>query len=115
MEYVILPSRDNSPDSNWGFVKRHPMEVSLTSPGPPQGSEDLPKTQGARVIDSTPPATTTSAALAAIICWAIVIADIPEAQRRLTVIPGTDSGKPAKMPAIRATLRFSSPAPFALP
>ena len=36
-------------------------------------------------------------------------------QSRLTVEPGTDTGKPASRPAIRATLRFSSPAPLALP
>ena len=38
-----------------------------------------------------------------------------EPQSRLTVVPGTLDGRPASRVAIRATLRFSSPAPFALP
>ena len=36
-------------------------------------------------------------------------------QSRLTVEPGTVVGSPASSPAIRATLRLSSPAPLALP
>ena len=38
------------------------------------------------------------------------IAFIPEPQRRLTVAPGIDDGKPASREDIRATLRLSSPA-----
>ena len=72
-------------------------------------------TQGARDIDSTPPATTMSAAPALTMWLAMVMALIPDAHSRLTVMPGTVSGKPASSQAIRATLRFSSPAPLALP
>ena len=41
---------------------------------------------------------------------ALMAADIPEAQRRFTVSPGTENGSPANSNAIRATLRLSSPA-----
>ena len=40
---------------------------------------------------------------------------MPEPQRRLTVAPPTDSGKPASSAAMRATLRLSSPAWLAQP
>jgi hypothetical protein len=39
----------------------------------------------------------------------------PEAHRRLTVMPGTESGMPASSNAMRATLRLSSPAWLAQP
>ena len=46
---------------------------------------------------------------------ALATALIPDAQRRLTVSPGTVTGSPASSNAIRATFRLSSPAWFALP
>ena len=46
---------------------------------------------------------------------AMMMALSPEAQSRFTVMPGMCSGSPASRVAIRATLRFSSPAPLALP
>jgi len=72
-------------------------------------------TQGGRVIDSTPPATTTSASPAAIICLAVMIAVSPLAQSRFTVKPGVVLGNPASRVAMRATLRLSSPAWLAAP
>jgi hypothetical protein len=42
-------------------------------------------------------------------------ASSPDAQRRLMVVPGTDVGRPASKPAIRATSRLSSPAWLAHP
>ena len=66
-------------------------------------------------MDSTPPAITMSAAPDLIIWLAMMMALRPEAQSRFTVMPGMCSGRPARMVAIRATLRFSSPAPLALP
>jgi hypothetical protein len=39
----------------------------------------------------------------------------PEAQSRLTVMPGMESGRPASSSAMRATLRLSSPAWLAQP
>ncbi len=38
-----------------------------------------------------------------------------EPHSRLTVLPGTAAGSPASSAAIRPMLRFSSPAPLALP
>src|SRR6266481_2504107 len=75
----------------------------------------LPITNGARVIDSTPPAMAKSISPARIARPAAPTASSPEAQRRLSVRPGTDSGRPASNSAIRATLRLSSPAWLAQP
>ena len=72
-------------------------------------------TSGARLIDSTPPATKRSPSPAATAWQAPTTADSPEAQSRFTVTPATDSGSPASSAAIRATLRLSSPAWFAQP
>ena len=72
-------------------------------------------TSGARLIDSTPPATKRSPSPAAIAWHAPTTAERPDAQSRLTVTPATDSGSPASSAAIRATLRLSSPAWFAQP
>ena len=72
-------------------------------------------TSGARLIDSTPPATNRSPSPAAIAWHAETTAERPEAQSRFTVTPATDSGSPASRTAMRATLRLSSPAWFAAP
>src|SRR5512138_499053 len=53
---------------------------------------------------STPPATTQSAAPAAIRSAATAIAWSPEEQSRLTVIAGVETGSPARSAAMRATL-----------
>ena len=100
---------------NLGLLKRQPIDVSKICPGRAKAFSGFAMTQGARLIDSTPPATTTSAAPAATIWAASVIADIPEAHNRFTVIPGTVFGNPASSKAIRATFRLSSPDWFALP
>ncbi len=101
--------------SKAGLVNRQPIEVSNEAPGRDQALPGFSVTHGARVIDSTPPAITTSASPAAIICRAVVIAVRPEAHSLLTVKPGTVSGRPASSPAMRATLRLSSPAWFEAP
>ena len=72
-------------------------------------------TSGARLIDSTPPATNRSPSPAITAWQAPTTAASPEAHRRLTVTPATDSGSPASSAAIRATLRLSSPAWLAQP
>ncbi len=72
-------------------------------------------TNGARDIDSTPPATTTSASPARMMRAAIATASSPEPHRRFTVAPGTETGSPASSAAMRATLRLSSPAWLAHP
>jgi len=70
----------------------------------------LGRTIGARVIDSTPPASAKSISPAFTACVAAPTALRPEAHKRLTVMPGTLSGNPASSSAMRATLRLSSPA-----
>ena len=67
-------------------------------------------THGARVIDSTPPASTTSASPDSIAREACIAASRDEPQSRFTVTAGTDTGSPASSTAIRPTLRLSSPA-----
>ena len=91
------------------------MEVSKISPGLAKAVCGFSWTHGARLMDSTPPATTMSAAPDLIIWLARMMALSPEEQSRFTVMPGMWRGSPARMVAIRATLRFSSPAPLALP
>ncbi len=86
------------------------MVVSNTSAERWKACSALPMTRGARVIDSEPPATATSISPVLIARDAAAIASMPEAQSRLTVEPGTDSGRPASSRAMRATLRLSSPA-----
>ena len=93
-----------------GFVNRQPIEVSNASPGFAQARSGFACTQGARVIDSTPPAIIASASPARIACAASATADIPEAHSRLTVRAGSVSGRPASSTAMRAMLRLSSPA-----
>src|SRR2546430_581261 len=64
---------------------------------------------------STPPATNTSPSPVLMARAAALIAERPEEQRRLKVRPATETGKPARRAAIRATFRLSSPAWFAQP
>ena len=82
--------------SKRGLGKRQPIEVSYDAPGFANARLGFSVTHGARVIDSTPPATTRSASPAAIICRAVATAVSPEAHSRLTVKPGTESGKPGE-------------------
>ncbi len=94
-----------------GFGKRQPIVVSYTVRSPrAKGFSSLPITSGARLIDSTPPATASSISPARIAWQAHTTAARPEAHRRFTVIPGISCGSPASNSAIRATLRLSSPA-----
>jgi hypothetical protein len=72
-------------------------------------------TYGARLMPSTPPATTYSASPTARARAACTIASPPEPHSRLTVRPGTETGNPASSAAIRATFRLSSPAPLLSP
>jgi hypothetical protein len=72
-------------------------------------------TQGALLIDSTPPAITAAASPQASAREAAITASMPDPQSRLIVAPGTRCGSPASSAAMRATLRLSSPAPLAQP
>ena len=99
-----------------GFGKRQPSVVSYIVRWPRgKAVSGFPVTSGARLIDSTPPATKRSPSPAITAWQAPTIAESPEAQSRFTVTPPTDSGSPASSTAIRATLRLSSPAWFAQP
>ena len=97
-------------------MNRHPIVVSTSSRvlrG--KARSGLSITNGERVIDSTPPASTMSPSPALRERAPCEIASSPEAQRRFTVTPGTSTGSPASREPIRATLRLSSPAPFVHP
>jgi hypothetical protein len=94
-----------------GLTKRQPSVVSYTV-WLPRGKErsGLGIASGARLIDSTPPASIRSPSPSRIARPAWFTASSPDAQSRLTVTPGTSTGRPASNDAMRATLRLSSPA-----
>ena len=97
-------------------MKRQPSVVSYSGRSPrSNGFSAFGVTNGARLIDSSPPATKRSPSPAITAWQAPTTAASPEAQSRLTVTPAADSGSPASSAAIRATLRLSSPAWFAAP
>ena len=99
-----------------GFGKRQPSVLSYSVRSPRGNARSgLAVTSGARLIDSTPPATNRSPSPASTAWQAATIAESPEAHSRLTVTPATDCGRPASSAAMRATLRLSSPAWFAQP
>lgn len=99
-----------------GLTSRQPsvVETAVTSPAG-NGFADFGSTHGARVMDSTPPVSTTSASPDSIVRLAVIAASRLDPHSRLTVVPGTLTGSPASSAAMRPTLRLSSPAPLALP
>ncbi|CAK0592128.1 Uncharacterised protein [Burkholderia pseudomallei] len=66
-------------------------------------------------IDSTPPATNTSPSPAITRCAASAIVCNPDEQKRLTVIPGTPTGSPARSAICRAMFAPVAPSGFAQP
>jgi hypothetical protein len=78
IDMVVLASKR-------GFGKRQPIEVSKLAPGLAHALAGFSVTQGARVMDSTPPATTRSASPEATSARAVATAVRPEAHSRLTV------------------------------
>ncbi len=66
--------------------------------------------RSARDMDSTPPASASSISPALMARKAVPTASMPEPHRRLSVVPGTEGGRPASSDDMRATLRLSSPA-----
>ena len=56
------------------------------------------------VIDSTPPPMAASTPSFITRCEAMAMAWSPEEQNRLTVVPATDTGRPARMADTRAML-----------
>jgi len=91
-------------------MKRHPMVVSKISAVRLKALSAFGITNGARDIDSTPPAIASCISPVRIARAALATASSPEPHRRLIVAPGTDVGNPARSEAMRATLRLSSPA-----
>ena len=98
-----------------GFTKRHPIVVSWTSALRENAEVAFAITKGERDIPSTPPAIIKIASPDYIVRAALPIACMPEAHRRLTDTPGTESGRPAKRSAIRPIFRLSSPDWFTQP
>jgi hypothetical protein len=99
-----------------GLTSRQPRVVE-TRVSLPAGKAraGLSRTQGARLIDSTPAATVICASPVSTSREQIMAASRLDPQSRFTVVAGRLTGSPASRTAIRATLRFSSPAPLALP
>lgn len=92
MPRVILRASGPAPSAtaasaaaNVGLTNRQPRLVSAISPGGDHGWAGLARTHGARVIDSTPPATTTSASPALMELAADATAVRPLAHKRLMV------------------------------
>jgi hypothetical protein len=79
------------------------------------GRSGLSITHGARLIDSTPPTSTSEASPVSTARLACIAASRLDPHRRLIVVAGTLVGSPASSTAIRPTLRLSSPAPLAAP
>src|SRR6516164_9473601 len=71
-----------------GLMKRQPMVVSKISALREKASSALPCTNGARVIDSTPPAMAKSISPARTARAAVPTASSPEAHSRFSVTPG---------------------------
>src|SRR3546814_7659535 len=84
------------------------MVVSSSCCPRPYARSALPMTNGARVIDSTPPAIARPISPVLIARAAWPTASRPEAHRRLIVTPDTAAGRPANSRLMRATLRLSS-------
>ena len=98
------------------LTSRQPSVVDTAVTLPAGKARDgLGSTHGARVIDSTPPATATSASPDSMSREAVIAASRDDPHSRLIVVADTEVGRPASRTAIRPTLRLSSPAPLALP
>src|SRR5580765_5485944 len=68
-----------------------------------------------KLIDSRPPPMAASAPPMMIWCAAIAMAWSPDEQNRLTVVPATETGRPARTSATRATLLPCGPLGWAHP
>jgi hypothetical protein len=73
-----------------------------TGPRGLNGASPFISAQPERDIDSTPPASPTASSSLRIACAVWIVAVNDEAQKRLTVTAGTESGKPAASAAQRA-------------
>ena len=78
------------------LTSRQPSVVETAVTLPAGNARDgLGSTHGARVIDSTPPVSTTSASPDSMVRDPMIAASSDEPQSRLTVVAGTDTGSPA--------------------
>src|SRR5437588_7852726 len=90
----------------------HIVSSINTGPRGMNGASPFISAQPDRDIDSTPPASPTPSSSLRI-AWAIWIAHVSDdAQKRLTVVAGTESGKPAANAAHRAMSPMPSWAGF---
>ena len=78
-------------------------------------SEGVLPSMGTMLMLSTPAAMMTSASPTRMRSAAICMADRPDAQKRLTVTPPTDLGKPASTVATRAMFKPCGPSGTAQP
>ncbi len=92
------------------LMKRQPMVVSYTALLRLKADSALGMTKGERLMLSTPPAIIKVASPALMARAAVPMASMPEPHKRLMVLPGNSSGKPANKLAMWPTLRLSSPA-----
>ena len=109
------PSDSTQRAGKSGLTMRQPMAVDTSSRDAGSRSAVGASTCGARLIPSTPPAITTSASPARTMRAAWTIASAPDPHNLFTVSPAVSTASPASSAAMRATLRLSSPAPFASP
>ena len=80
-----------------GFTRRQPRVVETASRLPAGNARlGFGSTQGARVMDSTPPVSTMSASPVSIIREPVMAASSEEPHSRFIVVPGTETGKPGQ-------------------
>jgi hypothetical protein len=93
----------------------HIVSSMNTGPRGMNGASPFISAHPERDIDSTPPASPTDSSSLRIACAIEIAPDSEEAQKRLTVIAGTESGKPAASAAHRAMSPIPSWAGFTHP
>src|SRR5690606_41714257 len=95
-----------------GFTMRQPIEVFhiVGLPDAGHGLGDFSTTKGARVIDSTPPASTRVESPVSIAREPWTPASTAEPHSRLTVTPGPLVGEPDSSAPKPETTQYSSPA-----
>src|SRR5262249_9797868 len=81
-----------------GLIERQPSVESAISRSRAKGAAALLRTNGARDMLSTPPATTSAASPQRMARAACTPASMPDPPSRLTVTPGTSTGSPPPRP-----------------
>src|SRR5438105_13378496 len=93
----------------------HIVSSIKTGPRGMNGASPFISAQPERDIDSAPPARPTDSSSLRIACAVEIALVSDDAQKRLTVTAGTESGKPAASAAQRATAPIPSRAGFTQP